>query len=149
MLHRISATDCIVLDLPAEKALAVLWDIKSLELYEPKVDSAQVRPETERKGIYSAKGHFAGIPWRGEFSYELNDHGFHSEMIRGPMRIEVNGGFIVNSEGPDSCLITHYEHYRFPYWISPLTLLARPYLHWAMRKELRELAGTIHSKVQI
>jgi len=146
MLHQVSATHSIALDLPAEKALAVLWDIKSLELYEPKVDSAQVRPETERKGTYSATGHFARWHWRGEFSYELNDHGFHSKMIRGPRGFSVKGGFIVQSGNANSCCITHYEHYEFPYWMSPFALLARLYLYWAMKKELRDLAKIIYAK---
>ncbi|MGH7598819.1 MAG: hypothetical protein ACREOI_20895 [bacterium] len=146
MLHYVSMTDSIALKLPAEEALAVLWDIQALELYEPKVDSARVKPETEKKGTYSVTGRFAGKLWRGEFSYELNDHGFHSEMIQGPQGIKVNGGFVVKAEHRDRCRITHYEHYEFPHWMSPLALLARLYLYWAMKKELREVAKLIHSK---
>ncbi|MGH7494543.1 MAG: SRPBCC family protein [bacterium] len=146
MLHQISVTDSIALDLPAEDALAVLWDIQTLKLYDPKVDSAWVKPETEKKGTYSVTGRFAGKLWRGEFSYELNDHGFHSEMIQGPQGIKVNGGFVVKAEHRDRCRITHYEHYKFPYWMSPLALLARLYLYWAMKKELRDLAQIIYAK---
>lgn len=58
----------------------------------------------------------------------------------------MSGGFVVESEGLDRCQIVHYENYRFPYWMSPLVLLVRPYLSWAMEKELCELAKIIHEK---
>jgi len=146
MPHQVSVTDSIALDVSAEDALAVLWDIQSLSLYEPKVDSAWIKPETDKKGTYSVTGRFAGWLWRGKFSYELNDHGFHSEMIQGTRGIKVNGGFVVKAERRDRCRITHYEHYEFPRWMSPL---ARLYLHWAMKKELHDLAEIIHNQVSV
>ena len=136
----------IAVEVSAEKALAVLWDIKSIECYEPKVDSALVIPGTQNKGTYFARGHFAGIPWGGLFAYELNHHGFYSEMKRGAFGVKVQGGFVVTSESSDKCLITHYERYEFPYWLSPISLFVRLYLHRAMKKELSNLAQLIHDK---
>ncbi len=146
MIKQISITGRVPIDLPAENALAVLWDIKTLELYEPKVSSVQVQPAMGKKGTYSTTGRFAGIAWEGEFSYELNNYGFHSEMITGPMGIKVDGGFIIKSEGSERCLITHYETYHFPRVFIPLVPLIRIYLYWAMKKELRDLARIIYDK---
>ena len=134
----------IAVEVSAEKALAVLWDIKSIECYEPKVDSALVIPGTQNKGTYFARGRFAGIPWSGLFTYELNHHGFYSEMKRGAFGVKVQGGFVVTSESLDQCLITHYERYEFPSWLSPLSLFVRLYLHRAMKKELGNLVQLIH-----
>ena len=136
----------IAVEVSAEKALALLWDIKSIECYEPKVDSASVIPGTENKRTYFASGHFAGIPWSGAFTYELKHHGFSSEMKRGAFGVKVQGGFVVTSESLDKCLITHYERYEFPYWLSPLSLFVGLYLHRAMKKELGNLAQLIHHK---
>lgn len=146
LIHKISVTGRIPLDLPAENALAVVRDLKYIELYEPKVDSACIKPETKKTGSYSLKGRFAGVPWNGKFSYELNNQGFHSEMIQRSWGVSMNGGFVVLSEGLDRCHIVHYENYRFPYWMSPLIRLVRLYLSWAMKKELRELAKIIHEE---
>ncbi len=60
MIKQISITGRVPIDLPAENALAVLWDIKTLELYEPKVSSVQVQPAMGKKGTYSTTGRFAG-----------------------------------------------------------------------------------------
>jgi len=84
--------------------------------------------------------------WRGKFSYEINNRGFHSEMLQGPSGVRVKGGFVVQAEGSHRCQITHYENYRLPHWMSPLTLLIRLYLFLAMKKELRDLADVIQEK---
>jgi hypothetical protein len=145
MINRISVTGTIAIDLPAENALAVLWDLKSIALYEPKVDSAWIKPETKKTGTYSLRGRFAGVPWDGNFIYELNDRGFHSEMTRSrPPGVSMNGGFVVKAECPDRCSVTHYERYRFSFWMLPLIPLFRPYLAWAMKKEMNQLAEVIH-----
>ncbi len=138
----------IAVEVSAEKALAVLWDIKSIECYEPKADSALVIPGTQNKGTYFARGRFAGIPWSGLFTYELNHHGFYSEMNRGAFGVKVQGGFVVTSESSNKCLITHYERYEFPCWLSPLSLFVRLYLHRAMKKELGNLVQLIHQTVR-
>lgn len=146
MMKRISCTGKISIDVHAEQALAVLWDIQNLQFYEPKVDSAQVEPETQTNGTYIVQGRFAGMRWRGKFSYEINDRGFHSEMLQGPSGVQVHGGFVVQAEDSHSCQITHYENYQLPYWMSPLALLIRLYMFWAMKKELRDLAALIQQK---
>ena len=138
----------IAVEVSAEKALAVLWDIKAIECYEPKVDSALVISGTQNKGTYFPRGHFAGVPWSGAFTYELNHYGFYSEMKRRAFGVQVQGGFVVTSESSDKCLITHYERYEFPAWLSPLSLFVRLYLQRAMKKELGNLAQLIHRTIQ-
>ena len=145
---RRTAVGKIAVEASAENALAVLWDIKSIACYEPKVDSALVTPGTQKQGTYFARGHFAGLPWSGTFTYELNHHGFYSEMKRGAFGVKVQGGFVVTSESLDKCLITHYERYEFPYWLAPLSLIVRLYLHRAMKKELSNLAQLIQQTVR-
>lgn len=146
MMNRVSCTGKISIGVPAEQALAVLWDIQSLKLYEPKVDSAQVEPETQTNGTYIVWGRFAGLRWRGKFSYEINDRGFQSKMLQGPSGVQVHGGFVVQAEDSHRCQITHYENYQLPHWMSPLALLIRLYLFWAIKKELRDLATLIQQK---
>lgn len=146
MLSRFSVIGKIGVSLPAEKVLAVVWDLNNVALYEPKVDAVQIEPEAGKKGTYSVEGHFGGIPWGGVFSYDLNGRGFHSEMIQGPSGVRFNGGFVVAPERQDQSTITHYERYQFPPWLSPLVPIIRLYLVWAMRKELRNLAKVIYEK---
>lgn len=146
MMNRVSCTEKISVGAPTEQALAVLWNIQNLQLYEPKADSAQVEPETKTNGTCIVQGRFAGIRWRGKFSYAINDRGFHSEMLQGPSGVQVHGGFVVQTEDSHSCQITHYENYQLPHWMSPLALLIRLYLFFAMKKELRDLAALIQQK---
>jgi hypothetical protein len=145
-MTKMTVTDSIPLGLPAEQALAILWDVKNLRLYEPKVDAMRVEPETEGRGTYAVRGRFAGLPWRGIFSYVLNPRGFHSELLEGPSGVRMNGGFVVTSGRADQCLITHYERYQFTSWLALLAPLIRLYLTWAIKKELRGLAGVISKK---
>lgn len=146
MTNKVTVTDSITLELPAEQALGVLWEVENLGLYEPKVDAIQVEPETKERGTYAVKGRFAGFPWRGKFSYVLNPRGFHSELLSGPPGIRVNGGFVVTSKRSGQCLITHYERYQFSSWLALLAPLIRFYLIRAIKKELRGLAGIISEK---
>jgi hypothetical protein len=146
MTNKVIVTDSIPLNLPAEQALAILWDVKNLSLYEPKVDAMQVKPETEERGTYAIMGRFAGLPWRGIFSYVLNPRGFHSELLEGPSGVKMNGGFVVTPGHAGQCLITHYERYQFTSWLALLAPLIRLYLTWAIKKELRGLAAVISKK---
>jgi hypothetical protein len=146
MTNVVTVTDSIPLGLSAEQALAILWDVKNLSLYEPKVDAMQVEPEAEGRGTYAVRGRFAGLPWRGIFSYVLNPRGFHSELLKGPSGVRMNGGFVVTSGRADKCLITHYERYQFTSWLALLGPLIRLYLTWAIKKELRGLAVVISKK---
>jgi hypothetical protein len=89
--HRVSVTGSVALGLPAQRAVAFLHDIRHIAGYEPKVSSVRVTAETATKGSYRAAGRFAGLSWRGEFSYELTPRGFHSELVSGPPGVEVRG----------------------------------------------------------
>lgn len=149
MTNKVTVTDSVQLDVPAEQALAVLWEVKNLSLYEPKVDAMRVEPETPERGIYAIQGRFAGVPWRGIFSYVLNPRGFHSELLNGPLNVRMNGGFVVTSKRSEQCLITHYERYQFSSWLALLAPLIRLYLTWAVKKELRGLAGIICGKAPL
>ena len=143
LTKEIAVTGRVSLNLPAGAALAVLWDLANLEQYEPKVDAVRVTPAGDKRGTYVSTGRFAGIPWEGRFSYELNGNGFRSEMIQGPPGMKVKGGFAVKAQGPDRAMIIHYEYYQFPRWLAPLALPLRLYLCRAMKKELRNVADLI------
>lgn len=149
MINKVTVTDSVQLEVPAEQALAVLWEVKNLSLYEPKVDAMQVEPETRERGTYAIKGRFAGFPWRGIFSYALNPRGFHSELLKGPPSVRMNGGFVVTSGRSGQCRITHYERYQFLSWLAPLAPLIRLYLTWAIKQELRGLARIIAEKSRL
>ena len=149
MNNKVTVTDSVQLDVPAEQALAILWEVKNLSLYEPKVDAMRIEPETEERGTYAIKGRFAGLPWCGIFSYVLNPRGFHSELLKGPPSVRMNGGFVVTSRCSGQCLITHYERYQFASWLALLAPLIRLYVAWAIKKELQGLAGVICGKVPL
>lgn len=144
MSRKISVNGKTTLEMPVKKALAIIRKLQFLELYEPKVDSAQVKAATEMTGFYRATGHFAGLPWGGKFFYELEEDGFRSQMLGGSLGIKVMGGFRVKPESDASCVITHYERYEFPSWLSPFIFLIRSYLRRAMKEELRNLVKLIY-----
>jgi hypothetical protein len=146
--HRVSVTGSVALGLPAQRAVAFLHDIRHIAGYEPKVSSVRVTAETATKGSYRAAGRFAGLSWRGEFSYELTPRGFHSELVSGPPGVEVRGGFFVRAERCGGCVVTHYESYRCARWLAPLKPLLRRYLVRAMKEELRKLAEMIAGRAQ-
>ncbi len=143
MMKQISVIGKTTVDLPDEKALAIIRDIQLIDLYEPKIDSARIKPATASTGFYSVQGHFAGLPWGGKFSYELKEDGFYSELLEGPLGIQVSGGFMVKPQSSGQCSITHFERYQFPSWLMPFVFLIRPYLLRAMKEELRNLAKVI------
>ena len=144
MIREISAVSSIVVSCNKEDALAIIWDIKNIEKTEVKADLVIVNKETERKGTYDVRGHFAGIPWRNTFSYELNDKGFHSLEANPPASgSRISGGFIVEPVGEKACSILHYEQYTLPLWSVPLKPLIIMYLKWSMRKELLDVKDLI------
>jgi hypothetical protein len=130
---------------PAERAIAAVQDIKSIELTEVKADRVEVFPESPTSGSYAVTGHFARVPWRSRFSYRLHESGFHSHKVEGetPREWEISGGFIVAPLDPGSCLIVHYEDYGLPRYLAPLRGLMRLYLHWSMGVELRALEALL------
>ena len=130
---------------PAERAIAAVQDIKSIELTEVKADRVEVFPESPTAGSYAVTGHFAHVPWRSRFAYRLHQSGFHSHKVEGeiPRDWDISGGFIVAPLDQASCLIVHYEDYGLPRYLAPLRGLIRLYLHWSMGVELRALEALL------
>lgn len=125
---------------PSARARAAVWDIQNLERTEVKADSVCVTKASPTAGSYTVRGHFAGIPWRGEFLYELHDRGFHSENAPKPgTGSTISGGFVVEEISDDECLVVHYEQYRLPWYYRPLRAGIVAYLRYSMRRELCDL----------
>lgn len=144
MLRNIAATRLIDVACRQENALAVIQDIKNIEKTEVKADAVQVLPQDERTGTYKVRGHFAGIPWHNEFTYVLNEQGFHSSEAHPPASgSRIQGGFVAISTGEQTCTILHYEQYVLPRWGVPLKPLITWYLQWSMKRELRDLQALI------
>jgi hypothetical protein len=139
----ISVTRSLQIACPVNTLLEVIWDIRNLARYEPKVISARVQPQTEKTGTYSAWGFFGIIPWKGRFSYVLTENGFSSEMLNAPfMSLKVKGGFFVAAAGDahNHSHITHCEVYQIPRWMKCFSPLLRKYIHWSMGRELNNIA---------
>lgn len=133
-MARLLIVERMPVPLPRRRVLSYLWDMEHLADYEPKVDAVTVSPSGSRAGAYLARGRFAGIPWRGRFSYTLTEGGFHSEMLSGP--VKVRGGFAVRALAEDSCEVTHSEEYELPIWARPLAPLLKAYLRSSLKQEL-------------
>jgi len=140
MIREISAIRLIEVACCEEDALALVWEIKNIEKIEVKADKVQVNKLNEKKGTYKVRGHFAGIPWHNEFTYDLNEQGFHSYETHPPASgPRIKGGFVVIPTGEKSCTIIHYEQYILPTWGIPLKPLVLLFLQWSMKKELHDL----------
>jgi Polyketide cyclase / dehydrase and lipid transport len=143
VLRRVAVTREIEVPSPPAAAVAAVQDIKSIELTEKKADHVDVSPGDGR-GTYRVRGRFAGLPWKGEFAYQLNDQGFHSVNTDAMSANEViSGGFRVEPTGDGRCVVVHYESYVLPRWLVPLKPLIRAYLGWSMRAELEDLRALI------
>ena len=128
---------------PREATLNAIWEIKNIGITEVKADVVDVYPQTPKEGTYKVRGRFAGVPWRGEFAYELNDGGFHSRTAGVPPdQATVEGGFVVTPIA-DGCTVIHYEQYVLAAWLRPIKPVVRMYLRWSMRRELRDLEELI------
>ena len=126
-----------------EDAVAAIRDIKNIQRTEVKADGVVVFPESSSSGTYKVRGRFAGVPWRGEFEYLLNDAGFHSRNAGIPAEeATIEGGFVVTPLA-GGCTVIHYEQYMLPRWLVPLKELVRLYLRWTMSRELRDLERLI------
>jgi hypothetical protein len=124
---------------PREHAVAAIWEIKNIEVTEVKADAVDVDEETSTKGTYKVRGRFAGVPWQGEFAYELNESGFHSRTAGVPPdQATVEGGFVVTPIA-GGCTVIHYEQYVLAPWLRPIRPVVWMYLRWSMRRELRDL----------
>lgn len=148
MLREISAIRLIEVACHKEDALAMIWEIKNIEKTEVKADEVQVFKQSETRGTYKVRGHFAGTPWHNEFIYELNEQGFHSFEAHPPAAgPRIKGGFVVISTGEQICTILHYEQYILPMWGIPFKPLVRVFLQWSMKKELRDLKALVLDSV--
>jgi hypothetical protein len=124
-------------------AVAAIWEIKNIERTEVKADVVAVSPESSSNGTSRVRGRVAGVPWRGEFAYFLNDAGFHSRNADRPAdEATIEGGFVVTPLA-DGCTVIHYEQYVLARWLVPLKHLIRLYLRWSMSRELRDLERLI------
>ena len=140
MNRRLTVTKQLVIPHPAPSALAVVQDIKSIEVTERKARVVEVMPEDDHRGRYRVKGRFAGYPWKGEFEYRLHDKGFHSvDVFTKSAEPAISGGFFVVPLGDDHCLVVHYEQYELPAFLVPFKPLLAAYLRSSMRTELREI----------
>jgi hypothetical protein len=126
-----------------EEAVAAIREIKNIERTEVKADAVAVSPDTALSGTYKVRGRFAGVPWRGEFAYFLNEAGFHSRNAGIPAEeATIEGGFVVTPLA-GGCTVIHYEQYLLPRWLVPLKQLVGLYLRWSMSRELRDLERLI------
>jgi hypothetical protein len=140
MRTEVAVTELVEVACPQEDALALIQNIQTIEQTEVKVDRVQVIPHSERTGTYKAGGSFAFVPWRNEFAYTIHETGFHSvEAFPPPSGARIKGGFAVVPTGAMSCLILHYEQYLLSGWAIVMKPLVAWYLHWSMKKELRDI----------
>lgn len=131
----------IALPVSPEVALAWVRDIANIALTEVKADKVRVYPDSEAGGTYTVRGRFAGIPWEGEFRYDLHPGGFHSvQCDRKRFHPQVSGGFSVLPFGDGGCVVLHYEQYLLPRWARPVRPAFAGYIRHSMRIELADLA---------
>jgi len=143
MGSRITTVSTRELAFSREATLKAIWEIKNIELTEVKADAVNVDPETPANGTYRVRGRFAGVPWHGEFAYELNEGGFHSRTAGVPPgQATVEGGFVVTPIA-GGCTVIHYEQYVLPPWLRPIKPVVWMYLRWSMRRELRDLEALV------
>lgn len=139
MFRHVNVVGTIRVQAPKQEVVELLWNIKRIPDFDLKADRVDVRPVTEKTGMYSVWGHFAGIPWSREFEYFLNDDGFYLKEAHPGPEIAVQGGFLVQATGPNSCTVIHYELYFFAPWFVPLRPFIVAYLNWSVRVELQKI----------
>jgi hypothetical protein len=143
MSRRITVVCARELPCPREDAVAAVRNIKNIERTEVKADTVVVSAETPERGTYRVRGRFAGFPWHGRFAYFLHAGGFHSRNAGvPPEQATIEGGFVVTPLA-GGCTVIHYEQYVLAPWLQPLRHAIRLYLHWSMRRELRDLARLV------
>ena len=148
MSRRVTVVEALELPCPPATVLPAVWDIKNVERCEVKADTVTVHARSAEAGSYDVRGRFAGVPWHGRFDYELTPTGFHShDADVPPAEATVEGGFVVTPLGGDGCTVIHYEQYVLARCLVPLRPLVRAYLHWSMRRELRDLRRLVTGPV--
>ena len=142
----VAVSRAVLVPAPKAAALAVLWNVENLAQFEPKVDTIDVSCATRARGMFRGRGRVAGLPWSGEFRYQLTERGFHSEET-GVHRsgLKVSGGFRVYARAASTSAVIHYEHYRLPLWAAPLKPVVRWYVRRSMSQELANLSRLIAS----
>jgi hypothetical protein len=146
MSRRLTVVMAREMPLPRSAVLDTVWRIENIERTEVKADTVDVRPTGPRAGTYRVTGRFAGVPWRNEFAYELNEGGFHSRNANvAPSNATIEGGFVVTPTA-DGCTVIHYEQYVLSRSVVALKPLVRLYLRWSMRRELRDLEALVASQ---
>ena len=150
MFRRLTAVSTIKIHAPRAAVLAVVQDIQGIERFEVKADQVDVHPIDAKKGTYQVRGHFAGLPWRREFSYFLNEDGFYSRDAHpSTPEVTVQGGFIVQGTDAEESILIHYEMYYLSYWFVPLKPLIAAYLKWSMRRELRDIERAVAERTRL
>ncbi len=140
MPNQVAVVSRRFIPVPSAHARAAVQEIQNIERTEVKADSVWVTKESPTIGSYRVQGHFAGVPWKGEFFYELHEKGFHSKNAPKPGKgSTISGGFVVEEISDDECLVVHYEQYRLPWYYRPLRGGIVAYLRYSMRRELRDL----------
>ncbi|MGZ3696548.1 MAG: SRPBCC family protein [Bdellovibrionota bacterium] len=138
-MPRLRMSDTRTIALPEQTLLNFLHDIGNIARYEPKVDEATVDPIDRRHGSYQVRGRFAGMPWKGAFSYTLRGDGFHSEVLAPVSGVRVDGGFRVKALEDGTCELHHWENYRLPFVAAPFLPFLRLYLKRALKEELQAI----------
>jgi hypothetical protein len=146
MSRRITVVVAREMPYQRDDVLRAVWQIQNIERTEVKADAVWVSPDTSRSGTYKVLGRFAGVPWRGEFAYDLNEGGFHSRDANVPhSEARIEGGFVVTPVA-EGCTVIHYEQYVLARYLLPIRFVIRAYLRWSMRRELRDLEALVGGK---
>ncbi len=148
----LTVTRKIMISAPKESVRLYLRDLKNMQDYEQKVAQVvDVSYPDENSGFAELEGRFFGLPWRGSFKMEFTrDGGFRSEMTKGPLK-KATGGFHLRPV-TGGTVVTHDEHYQFPFLMKPLAWAARGWLARSLELELgviKEGAERLHRQLQI
>jgi len=139
-----TVSESIVVQDQEDNVLKLLWDIPSLEFYEPKVSKIIPGPENNGEGIYTVQGRFGFSKWKGQFSYRKTSNGFVSETLIPIQGNKISGGFVVSST-PQGTSIKHWEHYELAPFLKPLTPFLKKYISASIRRELKNIKGLLNS----
>lgn len=148
--HHIAVSGQILLEDSYEAVLTYIHNIENLVQYEPKLWKVKLQKESNSKkelGFYQSTGVFGFVPFRDQFSYTINENGFHSQMETGLLKKHMNGGFTLTKKNKNQCIVLHYENYELCGWQKLFSPYLKRYLKRSMEKELNTLA-TCYYKAQ-
>ena len=107
-------------------------DARNLGDYEQKVTRCTVDRRRADGCTYSCRGWYFGLPWLATFDMHHRPDGGFSSVAHGAPDI-VTGGFVLVPLDAGRTRVTHWEDYRFPWWI-PMLWAARPWVErWLQR----------------